>query len=193
MIMTGSAYELKGYLDESTRADVYISPQAGLSIGISSSDLPAGQEISGIYVLASPDTWSRLPGPAGALTSWEARGFIGSTGTFAVLARPVGSGGELEAFMTAQGLVVTPAVDQMWWPIVLFSSRGGSVTVKVFVTNQGGVRGSEVVTLFIDGKAVDSEVVDLGPGVSQATRTRGEFAVMLLPRPLHEQSSPAPL
>jgi hypothetical protein len=167
MAVVGPAYELEGYLDEVTRADVHISPQAGLSLGVSASDLPAGQEIAGVYALDSQSNWSPLPGPAGARTSWEARAFIGSTGTFVVLARPIGSGGDAEAFMTAQGLVVTPAVDQMWWPIVLFSTRGGSVTISVFVTNRGEVQGSEVVTLFIDGKAVDAEVVDLGPGESR--------------------------
>ena len=166
MTVVGPAYELKGYLDGVTLTDVYISPQAGLSLGIVSSDLPAGQEIAGLYMLASSGNWSRLPGPAGALTSWEARGFIGGTGTYTVLARPIGSGGA-EAFMTAQGLVVTPSLDQMWWPIVLFTSRGGSITVSVTVTNQGGAQGSDVVTLFIDGKAVDTEVVDLGPGESR--------------------------
>ncbi len=166
MTVAGPAYELKGYLGDII-TDVYISPQAGLSIGITSSDLPAGQEIAGLYMLASPGNWSRLPGPAGALTSWEARGFIGGTGTYAALASPIGSGGDAQAFMTAQGLVVTPSLEQMWWPIVLFSSRGGSVTVSVIVTNQGGAQGSDVVTLYIDGKAVDTEVVDLGPGESR--------------------------
>ncbi len=170
MSIVGQAYELKGYLDDTTPADVYVSPQAGLSLGVSSSDLPAGQEIEGIHMLTTQGNWSRLPGPAGALTSWEARGFIGSTGTFAVLASPIGSTGDLEAFMTAGGLVVTPVLDQRWWPIVLFSSRGESVLVAVFITNEGAAAGSYVVTLFIDGRPIDAQIVDLGPGESKEVR-----------------------
>lgn len=158
----GPLYRLSAVKDGVTPTQAYFVREAGLVLGVDPSQLPEGPVRTAIFLLEE-GRWVEVPGSGGAYSSWEARGFIDRTGTYAVGAVDAENG---TAFITAGHLSMERQTRELWWPLTLLISYGSSVQVRMVLTNLGDARGSYTVPFILDGQRVEVRVVELGPGES---------------------------
>ena len=97
------------------------------------------------------DSGVLLPGFNDANSPWPYWGSAPDIGAF-----ESASGGPPGPLYHLSGLLISPSI----------VDAGDSVTISVEVTNSGGMEGSYVVTLMIDGAEETSYELTLGPGVS---------------------------
>lgn len=158
-----SAYELRGYLENGSVVEVSLSPSPVIALALDPDSLPPGSAPLGLYQREGAD-WVRLPPLSDTTVTWEVRTTIGRTGDLAVFAA---SGDTTVARLSVQDMEVRMEVSELWWPIVLFSVRGGSITVSLNILNEGGMAGSYTLDLILDGNQVATEKVALEPGESR--------------------------
>lgn len=159
---TVAVYNFSGYLGNGKLVKASISPMSEIVVGLDTSALPRGSTIMGLYQLDA-GSWSRLSPISETTVTWEVRSYIGNTGALAVFAA---SGGTL-ARLAVQDFQVKMEVNEMWWPLVLMTNRGGSITVSIAIVNEGNSSGSYDLTMILDGEQVASERVALEPGESK--------------------------
>lgn len=161
--IVASALELTGHLGNGTSTEVSMYPSPVIAVALDSASLPKGSAPLGLYQLEG-SSWVRLPALSSTTVTWEVRSSIDRTGSLAVFAAP---GNTTVARLSVQQMDVKMEVNELWWPIVLFSTRGGSVTVSMTILNEGGAAGSYELDLILDGNQVASERVALEPGESR--------------------------
>ncbi|OPX61817.1 MAG: hypothetical protein A4E29_00696 [Methanomassiliicoccales archaeon PtaB.Bin134] len=159
---TVAVYNLSGYLRNGTLVRANISPMSEIVVGLDASALPRGSTIMGLYQLDS-GSWGRLSPISETTVTWEVRSYVGNTGALAVFA----ASGSTLARLAVQDFQVKMEVNEMWWPLVLMTNRGGSITVSITIVNEGNSSGSYDLTMILDGEQVASERVALEPGESK--------------------------
>ncbi len=156
---TVAAYSFDGRLGNGTIVKVNFSPMPEIVVGLNTSALPRGSTILGLYQL-NGGSWGRLSPISETTVTWEVRSYVSNTGALAVF---VASGGTV-ARLAVHDFKVTMNVNEMWWPLVLMTSRGGSITATMAIVNEGNSSGSYDLTMILDGEQVASEKVALEPG-----------------------------
>jgi len=159
---TVAVYNFSGYLGNGKLVKASISPMSEIVVGLDTSALPRGSTIMGLYQLDA-GSWSRLSPISETTVTWEVRSYIGNPGALAVFA----ASGSTLARLAVQDFQVKMVVNAMWWPLVLMTNRGGSITVSITIVNEGNSSGSYDLTMILDGEQVASERVALEPGESK--------------------------
>ncbi len=162
---TLSVFDLNGYLNGNV-VDVRLSPALEIVVAMEASQ--QGSTPLGLYQL-NGGTWQRLPSMSETTVTWEVRSSVNRTGPLAIFA--ASSSGTV-ARLTVHDFQVTMDVTELWWPVVLMTNRGGSVTVDLVIVNEGNMSGSYDVAMMLDGEQVASEKVALEPGESKEIRFR---------------------
>lgn len=161
----GPAYVLSGYLEGTGTVNVLFIGQVGLTLGLDPSTVPEGTRMTSMFMLAADGQWAMVSGSSTMTSSsWEAWGIIGRTGTYTILASENASD---HAFIEARDLTVRPGTSELWWPVVLATSTGKTVSVGATLTNHGDVVGNITISLFVDGEVMGSATVTLLPGESR--------------------------
>ena len=160
---TVSVFDFNGYLDNGNLVEVTLSPMSEIVVALDTSALPRGSTPLGLYQVDG-GSWHRLSAISETTVTWEVRSFVNNTGALAVF---VASGSGTVARLAVHDFQVTMDVNEMWWPLVLMTNRGGSVTVTLAIVNEGNSSGSYDLAMILDGEQVASEKVAMEPGESK--------------------------
>jgi hypothetical protein len=158
-----SVYDFNGYIGDDNLVKVALSPMSEIVVALNTSALPRGSTPLGLYQLDG-GTWHRLSAISETTVTWEVRSYVNNTGALAVF---VASGSGTVARLAVHDFQITMDVNEMWWPLVLMTNRGGSVTVTLAIVNEGNSSGSYDLAMILDGEQVASEKVALEPGESK--------------------------